>query len=76
MIKIIRLHYMSILKIAGDFYIFNRRDETENCRDAANFMQGKDINDYLIIKNGQEVDIRGCFDVDEIENKLKNFKNF
>ena len=38
MIKIIRLHYMSILKIAGDFYIFNRRDETENCRDAANFM--------------------------------------
>ena len=74
MIRVTRLHYMSPTKLAGDFYDFCKIDEKENCEDVFIFLWGKDINDYLVTKNGQEVDLRGH--VTEIERVLMDFKNY
>lgn len=74
MIKIIRIKRLSSKEPAGVMSFFDCGCESEDCEDAGNYLWGKDGRNYLLVKDGFEVEIDSKLDVDVFIEKLKNFK--
>ena len=74
MIKVIRTVFISESKPAGEVFVFDSGNDDEDCNNVGGFFFGKDLNGYLIVKNGYEVkNILHC-EVSEIIKKLKRNK--
>lgn len=75
-ITIIRIHAHSKQKPAGQTYLFEDWSEEKNFKKASEFMLEKDATDFVVIKDGCEVDLRGIYEVEDIYQVLKDFKSF
>lgn len=75
MFKVIRIHYVSSTSPAGEIFTFSEKEERKNATDLASFLTGKDVQNYAVIKDGFDIDLRGL-DFNEMVNALTNFKGF
>jgi hypothetical protein len=74
MIKVIRLKRLNSEEPAGEMVWFDCGYEPEDCEDVGIYLWGKDGRNYLVVKDGFEVEIDSKLDVDLFVEKLKNFK--
>jgi hypothetical protein len=78
MIKIVRVNRINIeianstlseVKPAGEVFIFDGKFEVEQC---CSFMWGRDINNYMIFRNGYRVEMTS--DLYELSNRLRELE--
>lgn len=74
MIKIVRTVFIKEDSPAGEVFTFDSGNDDYDCHCAGAFFIGRDLNNYLIVKNGYEVkDIISC-EVSKITEKLMRKK--
>jgi len=75
MFKVIRTRYVSKFSPAGEIFTFSEKTEENNAKDVATFLAGKDVQNYVIIKEGFDIDLRGLDYLEMIKTLIK-FEGF
>jgi hypothetical protein len=57
MIKVIRIRWINEELPAGSIFIFDSGSDAYDCSCVANFFWGKELANYLVIKNGHEINL-------------------
>lgn len=70
MFRIIRIKRVDVDSPAGVFVDFNNNNPMENVEDVCSYLWGKDISNYLIIKDGDALHLPRTGNLDEIKEYL------